>query len=76
MTSNTRRKTQGMQRTYQGLQNTRSIKNVRALLKNDYYAFVNLKWLKKTRIPKKYNIVDDFSTLQRKINKQIHPMII
>jgi len=76
MTSNTRRKVQGLQRTYQGMQNTRSIKNAHALLKNDYYAYVNLKWLKKTRIPKKYNIVDDFSTLQRKINKQIERNIV
>ena len=77
MTSTTRKKTlRKTRRKRQGTQHTRSIKNEHALLKNDYYTYVNLKWLKKTIIPKKYNIVDDFSTLQRKINKQIERTIV
>ena len=46
------------------------------LLKNDYYTYVNLKWLKKTKLPNKYNIIDEFSTLQRKIDKEIEKNII
>ena len=46
------------------------------LLKNDFYTYVNLKWLKKTKLPNKYNIIDEFSTLQRKIDKQIEKNVI
>jgi putative endopeptidase len=71
MTSKTRRKIQQQQ---QQQSNTR--KNPLELLKNDYYTYVNLKWLKKTKLPNKYNIIDEFSTLQRKIDKQIEKNII
>ena len=47
-----------------------------ALLKNDYYTYVNLKWLKKTKLPNKYNIINEFSTLQQKIDKQIEKTVI
>ena len=56
--------------------NTRKNNNSSTLLKNDYYTYINLKWLKKTKLPNKYNIIDEFSTLQRKINNQIEKTII
>ena len=75
MTSKTLRKTQTMRKTRkQRHSNTR--KNPIELLKNDYYTYVNLKWLKKTKLPNKYNIIDEFSTLQRKIDKQIENNVI
>ena len=46
------------------------------LLKNDYYTYVNLKWLKKTKLPNKYNIINEFSTLQEKVDKQIEKNVI
>ena len=53
---------------------TQKMNNV--LLKNDYYTYVNLKWLKKTKLPNKYNIINDFSTLQRKIDKELENKIV
>ena len=51
-------------------------KNPLELLKHDYYTYVNLTWLKKTKLPNKYNIIDEFSTLQRKIDKKIEKNIV
>jgi predicted metalloendopeptidase len=51
-------------------------KNSLDLLKHDYYTYVNLTWLKKTKLPNKYNIIDEFSTLQRKIDKKIEKNIV
>ena len=55
---------------------TKIQRNPLELLKNDYYTYVNLKWLKKIKLPDKYNIIDEFSTLQRKIDKEIEKNIV
>ena len=55
---------------------TKIKRNPLELLKNDYYTYVNLKWLKKIKLPDKYNIIDEFSTLQRKIDKEIEKNIV
>ena len=69
--SNMRRKTQRHQN-----QQYNARENPPELLKNDYYTYVNLKWLKKTKLPNKYNIINEFSTLQQKIDKQIEKTVI
>ena len=87
MTSNTRRKTRRQTRKQTRKQTRRQTnedqyqqfnvrKNPLELLKNDYYTYVNLKWLKKTKLPNKYNIINEFSTLQEKIDKQIEKNVI
>ena len=73
--SKTRRTSQML--TYKQYKDSESNKraNPLELLKNDYYTYVNLTWLKKTKLPSKYNIIDEFSTLQRKVNKEIENKI-
>ena len=74
---NMRRKTQRKtQKNTQRNPRTNTPKNPLELLKNDYYTYINLKWLKKTKLPDKYNIIDEFSTLQRKIEKEIEKNIV
>ena len=83
MTSNTRRKTrkqtrrQTRKQTHEDqYQQSNARSNPLELLKNDYYTYVNLKWLKKTKLPNKYNIINEFSTLQEKVDKQIEKNVI
>jgi len=52
---------------------TEKIKNVQ--LKDDFYSFINKKWINHTKIPKDEQIISNFSILGKKIDSQLKDII-